>query len=543
MKIGELQSAFSRESLLIVYGDRKTLIKDYGAKYAKMSTPDFERLRMDTAKKEAKLLSLRGFQAFDALESYKKQDKKDADALNNNIQVALSHDLLKKYVEYFSKGNDQATAYTTLLYDWKTAAYIEKAAKTVASIAVGLFPAGCGAEPLRIDEGRDSNGIVPTRVPRPGPTVVPTKKPVLLIGEESGIINLGEELGTTNYSLRLDGMSSDQNTASFSILDTFKKPVQTISMPANQTTSFKINGDPNSYQFYVNVAEFAPGLNSGWVDLEAYQLTSTPIPAKISVGGSISAGSYSVKLLDSVKGKASLSITDQSGSVVDECLIGKGEIRTVQPNTTILVTDVTSNSASLVAYQGTAMPRQTYGDLVGVGQGIAAGDYSLRLDGVSSNSASVSILDASGTVLDTHVLAPNQILNFHHGNDTLNLQVSDLAPGPNAPWARLGFYAVANTLTSTVIPGSVPRNVTGSVIPFGNFSVRLDDLTVNRDAAMVSVLDTFNHVISMYVIPLNNGRTFVSGDGSTTFDITVLGVSNYPDAAQATLKLDLHQYK
>src|SRR5208283_2422034 len=328
MKIGEFQTAFSRENLLIVYGDRKTLASDYGAKYAKMSDSDFKRLRIDTAKKEAKLLSYRNVQAYDALTSYRKEDKKDADALNNSIQVALSHDLLKKYVEYFSKGNDQATTYTALLYDWKTAAYLEKAAKTVASIAVGLFPAGCVAEPLRIEEGRDPNGIVPTRVPRPVPTVVPSKKPVTLIGEESGIINLGEALGTTSYSLRLDGMSSDQNTASFSVLDTFKNPVQTISMPAKQTTSFKINGDPNSYQFYVNVAEFAPGLNSGWVDLEAYQLTSNPIPAKISVGGSISAGSYSVKLLDTINGKASLSITDQSESLVDECLIGKGEIRT-----------------------------------------------------------------------------------------------------------------------------------------------------------------------------------------------------------------------
>lgn len=181
-EIKDIGRAFSRESLLVVYGDIRGLRKEYGGKYSKIGMNDFNKLRIDTAKKQAKWLALRDPDIDKALDSYRKKDKKDAQAIHFNIELALSNDVVQREIDALNQKNPDAKGYTRLMIEWKTDNFLKKAGVTLVKIPFMILPVGCGGESAK-EEEQESYPKVPT----PKPTRVYAE------AERSGLI--GAKLG------------------------------------------------------------------------------------------------------------------------------------------------------------------------------------------------------------------------------------------------------------------------------------------------------------------------------------------------------------
>jgi hypothetical protein len=99
LDIKDIGRTFSRESVLLVYGDLNRLKKEYGGQYRTMKDADFDALRKARIREQAGLLSLHAYQIDAALDKYGKKNHKDADAVRYNVLLALDNSLVRKEIE------------------------------------------------------------------------------------------------------------------------------------------------------------------------------------------------------------------------------------------------------------------------------------------------------------------------------------------------------------------------------------------------------------------------------------------------------------
>lgn len=144
LTISHVGKVFGRENILLLYGARPVLEKDYPA-YKGMPDRVFERLRNETAKEQAALLSLHTPELHKLLDAYEKVDKDDAKAIENGILLALSSKLVETNVDSISKGNSDAKGIFKLYLSWRPVGTALGVAAVVATGGALLFT-GCDDE-------------------------------------------------------------------------------------------------------------------------------------------------------------------------------------------------------------------------------------------------------------------------------------------------------------------------------------------------------------------------------------------------------------
>ena len=188
----DIGPAFSREALLIVHGKLDVLRREHPEKYSDMKPKEFKTLQQKTAEIQARMLALHDPEIDKALDRYEKKNKRDAEAVHRNIELALVSDLVKKAIQDVNKQNDDAKSYTRLLVEWRTLTALKDTAKLVLGIISAATNLSCSGEEVTNLTILTPKPGMP--VPKEGPVPKTTRE--YAEAERAGLI--GAELGENN---------------------------------------------------------------------------------------------------------------------------------------------------------------------------------------------------------------------------------------------------------------------------------------------------------------------------------------------------------